>query len=108
MMFIKKWDTNKYWIQSLLLDLCTIIQIITIILIEQPYKNNIILWFDIIWKSILFQRTTSIHLVKLYKNDYNKNDDKKEDDGDFYGICFKTITFILLFYVAFYWTICVY
>eukprot|EP01084_Bolivina_argentea_P183091 315995_1 len=83
MMFNTKWGTDKYAqtvsIHLLLLDLFTNIPIIITILATQSYKYNMILVFDLIWKSFLVQRSVSLYFVKQVfllvdkKQDINEN-----------------------------------
>eukprot|EP01084_Bolivina_argentea_P047266 87079_1 len=101
MMLIKNLNSNKYELQYLLFNLCTIIPIIFVILIQQAYKTNFILWFDVFWKSFLLQIIISMHLVKMYKNYYydeNNKENKNEENKKY-----KIISYCWLFHVLLYW-----
>eukprot|EP01084_Bolivina_argentea_P183090 315994_1 len=114
MMFHKKWGTRQHAetvaIHLLLLDLCTDAPVIFALLITQLYKNNAILWIDIIWKSFLIQRSVSAYFVKHYLKRKTEKSETEEivESSTIYGIHFSTITFGWLLWVCLYWNICVF
>eukprot|EP01083_Nonionella_stella_P157690 512214_1 len=115
MMFNKKWGTKRYAdkvsVHLLVLDLCTDAPVIFTLLVTQAYKDNTILWLDLMWKSYLLERSISVYLGKFFLRQMAKrNGDEEEtfiEGAEMYGISFDAITFVWVIFVALYWNICV-
>eukprot|EP01083_Nonionella_stella_P188528 695128_1 len=106
MMFIKRWGTRKnarkVAIHLLCLDLLTDGPVIVALLATQAYKNNVILWIDLFWKSGLLARSVSSFAVKYYLRNIAK-DASIVESSTIYGVSLEFITFMWVIAVGIYW-----
>eukprot|EP01083_Nonionella_stella_P002875 8234_1 len=111
MMFNPRWGTRrnaqKVAVHLLLLDLFTDAPVIVALLATQAYKDNVILWIDLFWKSCLLARSVSVFFVKYYLRNIPCDDGDKTDSSTRYGISVEMITFVWLMVVGLYWNTCV-
>ena len=95
----------------MILDLCTDIPVIAVVFAYQAYKDNVLLFIDVIWKSFLLIGSISYYLVNqiLYKTKDKEDEEAavaKFDSLSSRTNAFKKVTTLLwIIYVFIYWTV---
>eukprot|EP01084_Bolivina_argentea_P149776 261621_1 len=114
MMLLKNWGSQEYAqtvsLHLLILDLATDIPIIIVVFAYEAYKDNPLLFVDILWKSFLIIRSVSYYLVNqmLYRTADKENKEKERGRFDTSSVRhnqfrkFSTLAWII--YVCLYWT----